>query len=457
MGGVASWSGLNDRDDYSVEGTFVWEDREVAAFRSWNSGEPNNSGGAEDCAELGTNGLWSDANCTSTRAYVCEQANTTNAVQVAEGAVASLTCAAGTNIQSYTTLYGPVAVGTCPVSCGTCTIGGTSCSVTYNSANCGDCASGTAKPGTLMLACSHSQTVTVSNTGGVAQTNFQVRLQILSGNTDFWSSLDGGAAATGHDIRIRDSGGGDLKYWIERLDTTAKIAWIWVNLPSVAAPAAAATLRLFYGDATLPAASNIATTMIFGDEFTGAAVDTAKWTVVNATGLSVSGGQLHAVSTSGRLQALAGAGGAVTTTTQKAITETRFKVAGGGFNQGIQVNGVYSSAAAFGVMLWQANTVYYYDGSGWVLGPSSTYSTWTRSTIVLAGGTSNTGTMAVWVDGSSPQTYTGSSAYAPSAAPLTIGDRYDGNQNADVGAADWEWILIRKYATTPPTLAASGG
>ena len=55
-----SWIGFNDE---ASEGTFVWSSGEAVAFTNWNAGEPNNSGGLEDYAEmLGSNSKWNDLN-----------------------------------------------------------------------------------------------------------------------------------------------------------------------------------------------------------------------------------------------------------------------------------------------------------------------------------------------------------------------------------------------------------
>ena len=55
-----SWIGFNDE---ASEGTFVWSSGEPVAFTNWNAGEPNNSGGVEDYAEmLGSNSKWNDLN-----------------------------------------------------------------------------------------------------------------------------------------------------------------------------------------------------------------------------------------------------------------------------------------------------------------------------------------------------------------------------------------------------------
>lgn len=62
LGGVDRriWIGFSDQ---SVEGSFEWSDGTPAKYTNWNGGEPNNSGGVEDYAEmLGSNGRWNDLN-----------------------------------------------------------------------------------------------------------------------------------------------------------------------------------------------------------------------------------------------------------------------------------------------------------------------------------------------------------------------------------------------------------
>ena len=60
LGGVDRriWIGFND---VAVEGIFTWTDGSSAKYTNWNAGEPNNSGGVEDYAEmLGSTGKWND-------------------------------------------------------------------------------------------------------------------------------------------------------------------------------------------------------------------------------------------------------------------------------------------------------------------------------------------------------------------------------------------------------------
>jgi hypothetical protein len=88
---MAAWFGGTDDPDFSVEGQWRWSNDTsqfwtgtaggtayMGAFAFWNSGEPNDSGANEDCAEIlpmtGANaGRWNDQPCTTrTIPFVCE-------------------------------------------------------------------------------------------------------------------------------------------------------------------------------------------------------------------------------------------------------------------------------------------------------------------------------------------------------------------------------------------------
>lgn len=59
------WIGLNDE---LVEGTFVWYDQSPVTYTNWAPGEPNNSGGNEDCVQIYPTGSypgsWNDLPCS---------------------------------------------------------------------------------------------------------------------------------------------------------------------------------------------------------------------------------------------------------------------------------------------------------------------------------------------------------------------------------------------------------
>ncbi len=64
------WLGLSDRE---TEGEFVWADAEPVTFAPWSEGEPNDSGGREDCAQVVPwNGRWNDLDCARTLPFVCQ-------------------------------------------------------------------------------------------------------------------------------------------------------------------------------------------------------------------------------------------------------------------------------------------------------------------------------------------------------------------------------------------------
>ncbi len=63
-------------DDLAAEGTFVWVDGSPVGFDSWGPLEPNNTGGAEDCAVLyAGDGSWNDQQCALASEFICEGAN----------------------------------------------------------------------------------------------------------------------------------------------------------------------------------------------------------------------------------------------------------------------------------------------------------------------------------------------------------------------------------------------
>ena len=68
--GDRSWIGLNDR---SVEGSFVWTNKEISSFRFWAPRQPNNWKN-EDCVHtLGTRHgyTWNDVSCDNCYNYTC--------------------------------------------------------------------------------------------------------------------------------------------------------------------------------------------------------------------------------------------------------------------------------------------------------------------------------------------------------------------------------------------------
>jgi hypothetical protein len=68
--------------DAAVEGRFLWDDGTPVQLTNWNTGEPNNAGGVENCIEMiaALGGKWNDVPCApsattmlGTLPFVCER------------------------------------------------------------------------------------------------------------------------------------------------------------------------------------------------------------------------------------------------------------------------------------------------------------------------------------------------------------------------------------------------
>ncbi|KAH3858355.1 C-type lectin domain family 4 member G-like [Dreissena polymorpha] len=60
--------------DQLIEGHWIWEyTGQEVRYQDWNTGEPNNENGGEDCLEISYwNVRWNDARCTTNMTIVCE-------------------------------------------------------------------------------------------------------------------------------------------------------------------------------------------------------------------------------------------------------------------------------------------------------------------------------------------------------------------------------------------------
>jgi hypothetical protein len=71
LSGTPFWIGL---DDIEVEGEFHWDDGSALRFTSWDPGQPDDAGGAQDCVVSGFDVMadtWADVGCDERHPFVC--------------------------------------------------------------------------------------------------------------------------------------------------------------------------------------------------------------------------------------------------------------------------------------------------------------------------------------------------------------------------------------------------
>ena len=211
--------------------------------------------------------------------------------------------------------------------------------------------------------------------------------------------------------------------------------------------------------------------MIFGDEFLGTGTGTSvsgldgnKWVVDDSSGWAVSGsngGHLTSTNVGGRIHSK-------TAVTTGMILESKWKITADTNLAYVVVDGVKNTGNASGDALvagldLDENTgqFNYWNNNFWTdtfLWSTNYNSAYAKSSIAMIGTSSNknTSTLTLWSDGSNQKNLTFSQAYSPSSAALTLGKPYDdASDRSGTYTADWDWALIRKYAATPPTLAAN--
>lgn len=117
-------------------------------------------------------------------------------------------------------------------------------------------------------------------------TDYQVALNITYVST-MKSNFD--------DIRFYTSNGTKLNYWVEtKVDSSW--AYVWVRVPKINSTS---YIYAYWGNSTATSESNADSTFLFYDDFSGASLNTSKWSAEQGT-WTISSSQLQASQTSGR-------------------------------------------------------------------------------------------------------------------------------------------------------------
>jgi N-acetylneuraminic acid mutarotase len=116
--------------------------------------------------------------------------------------------------------------------------------------------------------------VTIDNTSGSTQTDYQVRFTIDTQSLITASEMRSDCG----DLRVKDDNRiTDIPYYLESGCNTATTV-IWTKIPSIPTGTPGKTIYVTYGDNALTSASNGDNVFIFFDDFPTATIDAAKWT-----------------------------------------------------------------------------------------------------------------------------------------------------------------------------------
>ena len=286
------------------------------------------------------------------------------------------------------------------------------------------------------------------NAGSGAGTSYQIQVKVgeSSGASGYDLHVGGHALNFPNDVRFTDDDGStELGHWLESTTGSApnRTATFWVkvndNLDS------AQSVWVYYGKSAGATGSSGDATFSFFDDFPGSAIDGGKWIIDNATGWSVTGGELRGQNTSGRIRSQS-------TFSSGVILETKYRTVTRPGN-GNMALGFYVSDS---------------DNFGWLNHPSGDYmrenGTWTSignecNVPVIVRITART----TQVDFSVYRQDTGAAwhnqanrANTVTNEQIALGTRYDNTLTGQAYDAYWDWIRVRKYAATVPTLGASG-
>ena len=287
----------------------------------------------------------------------------------------------------------------------------------------------------------YRQAISISNPSGSDLTNFQVSLNIgtsaLIASSKMQSDCD--------DIRITDQNGQELSHWIEKDNIGCNALTdtkIWVKTTTL--PSLGTTLYFYYGNSQANNVENGDNVFEFFDAFNGTSIDSGKWiggtiAATSGTNFAVSSGTLTGGNTNRYLQS-------TNTFTGNYVAETRVYETTGAAN-GFTSLGFYSSLSNCLGILIHSGTSYARNDGNWPNFGSFTTAQWEKNYISLIGNTafvSRTGETT----GNISASYTNSGV---SNEYLRIGARFD-DWGADQNfVAKWDYVFIRKAATSTPT------
>ena len=274
--------------------------------------------------------------------------------------------------------------------------------------------------------------IAVVNNTASALSNYQVQISV---------TYDSDMQADFEDLRFTSSNGTTLiDHWIETY-TASTSATVWIEVPSISA---SDTLYVFmyYGNSGASTASNGDNTFTFFDDFSGASIDSSKWTETDSTGWSVVSGELKGTNTTGRLTS-------VSTFSNGVVLQSKGRVVTHAANGYTDSGFFLSTSNGFGYLNYNGNDFYRSDGS--FVGISSGPPTATAFLTKISTKSSTEVNLSVsnYSDATSYQNINVTNTV--SSEPIVLGRRYDNANQGQTYEAYWDFFFVRAYASSDPT------
>jgi hypothetical protein len=137
----------------------------------------------------------------------------------------------------------------------------------------------------------YRRNITIDNSAGGNLTNYQVEIDLNSGNFDFSR-----VQSDGRDIRFLTSDNILLDYYIQSWDQSGQSAKVWVRIPSLVA-SSTQNVKMIYGNNTVISQSSGDNVFEFFDDFSSGAM--TQWTQTSGTWSVVSDDGNNVISSSG--------------------------------------------------------------------------------------------------------------------------------------------------------------
>ncbi len=285
------------------------------------------------------------------------------------------------------------------------------------------------------------------------------QLQLLVGESSGSSGMDFHIDGSSQDFPSGEDSGGDFKFvkangdaisfYVERVGGTSpnRVATIWVALPN---GTSRDIIFLLTNNSTGIAnqSDSAAVFPAFFDTFGGTALDTAKWTALNSTGLAVGGGSMRHTNSSAQLRSNASfSSGVILELLWRGVTRNTNGHIVGGFG-----NATFLTTDSIGY-LWHPGNDFVRNGGSW-FGQASI--AMPVNTEILLRITPTTSGFFSFVNFRHENYSTGAQLYnrtfgnAVVNENIFLGHRFDtasfGNQAMDMS---WRWVRIRQQGTAP--------